>query len=511
MKSEMLKGCFLSFDGGARWDTTMSMAPYHKSWTIIDTGINSVWYCAIDNDGLVSKPDSFKVRVHFYAPVLTAVNDSSVRQNANVALHFQATDTGGTIIKYYWKSSANRTSWSDSSETGDAVFSKKEGGPLDVVWAAINNDGIIRNDTFTLIFNRRPDTVGLANIPAVFNSFDYDELKGSMNLTFSASDPDGKKDTLAYTFFLGKKGSEIPQVHSGTDSHYNAHYYDPATSYSWRLLVKDQLGDSIENAGEFISPQVPSSPRGMNFIRSKGALFSMGQSDYASYEQPFHEITFTNHFWMDTIEITNNEFISVLGLTGKNVATNNLPATDISWFDAILYCNARSKAEKHDTVYSYTGIHGTAGEKCTLDGLIIDKNSSGYRLPTEAEWEFACRGGTGTLYYWGNSLSELSSYAWIKVNSGGVLHMAAQKKQNTFGLYDMAGNVWEWCNDWYDSSYYSVSPRENPSGPASGQERSIRGGSWMHTDYFAQSGSRSKLQPQTGNGSVGFRVVLPVR
>lgn len=129
MKSEMLKGCFLSFDGGARWDTTMSMAPYHKSWTIIDTGINSVWYCAIDNDGLVSKPDSFKVRVHFYAPVLTAVNDSSVRQNANVALHFQATDTGGTIIKYYWKSSANRTSWSDSSETGDAVFSKKRAVP----------------------------------------------------------------------------------------------------------------------------------------------------------------------------------------------------------------------------------------------------------------------------------------------------------------------------------------------------------------------------------------------
>lgn len=506
-----IEGLMWSFNGGVNWDTTMTTEPYQKSWTILDTGFNSVWYCAIDNNGIVSKPDSFNVRVHFNAPLLTAVNDSSIRQDANVALHFQATDTNGTIVKYYWKSPANCASWSDSSETADAIFSKREGGPLDVVWAAVDNDGIIVYDTFTLIFNRKAVSVGLANMPPVFSSFNYDELKGNLNLTLNASDPDGECDTLTYTFFLSKKGSEMQQVYSGKNSHYNVHDCDPITSYSWRLLVKDKFCDSVENSGEFVSPQAPSNPKGTKYIRSKGVFFSMGQSGFASYEQPLHEVTFSNNFWIDTIEITNSEFISILGLTEKSVVNNNLPVIDISWFDAVLYCNARSKSEQRDTVYSYTGINGIAGKKCTLDGLIINMNSTGYRLPTEAEWEFACRGGTGTQYYWGNNLSELDSYAWIKVNSGGILHTAAQKKPNAFGLYDMAGNAWEWCNDWYDSNYYAASPKENPSGPASGQERSIRGGSWMHTDYFAQSGSRCKLQPQTGNESVGFRVVLPVR
>jgi formylglycine-generating enzyme required for sulfatase activity len=137
-------------------------------------------------------------------------------------------------------------------------------------------------------------------------------------------------------------------------------------------------------------------------------------------------------------------------------------------------------------------------------------NANGYRLPTEAEWEYSCRIDSMTLFFWGNDPSLSSEYAWTRENCD-TIQKVALKQPNGFRLYDLAGNVWEWCNDWFDPDYYSSSPQLNAYGPESGDQRVIRGGSWKHSLYFAQAGTRSKMSPDVRSGTIGFRTVRVVK
>ena len=218
-----------------------------------------------------------------------------------------------------------------------------------------------------------------------------------------------------------------------------------------------------------------------------------------------HTVTFSYHFWIDSTEVTLKDYTAVLGLSPSS---SMLPVVNCTWFDAALYCNARSRREDKDTVYSYQAIVGSKGNKCTLTGLSADLSVTGYRLPTEAEWEYACRGGSSTLFYWGGDAIDDDTYAWLQDYSGNQIHPVAGKTPNAFGLFDMAGNAWEWCNDWFSAGYYTVNPITDPAGPANGQQRCIRGGSFQTAAYFAQSATRSEMQPENAASSIGFRVVL---
>ena len=138
---------------------------------------------------------------------------------------------------------------------------------------------------------------------------------------------------------------------------------------------------------------------------------------------------------------------------------DDYPAYYINWYDALLYCNARTKfAGRTDTVYKYTSITGTPGNDCTLEDLVIDSSQSGYCLPTDAQWEFACRAGTSTPYYFDSA--SIDNYAWYEDNIGTATRpqLVAQKLPNSYGLYDMSGNVSEMCENDYSTShdYYVV-------------------------------------------------------
>jgi len=188
-----------------------------------------------------------------------------------------------------------------------------------------------------------------------------------------------------------------------------------------------------------------------------------------------------------------------------------MPVANVSWYDAALYCNARSKSDGKDTVYLYTSRTGDIGRQCSLEECTISATADGYRLPTEAEWEYACKSDSLTLYFWGNDRATASLYAWTKENSAATVHQVADKLPNGSQLYDMSGNVWEWCQDWYDAGFYKVSERVDPQGPETGTTKVIRGGSWNTTLFFAQAGTRVSMAPESGDPTIGFRTVLTIR
>ncbi len=136
-----------------------------------------------------------------------------------------------------------------------------------------------------------------------------------------------------------------------------------------------------------------------------------------------------------------------------------------------------------------------------------------YRLPTEAEWEYACRSGTTTRYYFGDDSADLGDYAWYRGNTEGMgegrTHRVGEKRPNAWGLYDMHGNVLEWCSDWYGSDYYANSPLEDPTGPESGSQRVARGGRWRSTAKFCRSAPRNRLSPRNRwSERLGFRLAF---
>lgn len=226
---------------------------------------------------------------------------------------------------------------------------------------------------------------------------------------------------------------------------------------------------------------------GMKLVWIPAGSFQMGSNKYAS-ERPMHKTIISSGFYLGQTMVTQGNWQQVMNTrpwSGKGYAKegSDYVASYIRWDDAMAFCRALSIAE---------------GRK--------------YRLPTEAEWEYACRAGTQTAYSFGDSESQLKDYAWYSWNGEAAgdtyAHRAGIKHPNLWGLYDMHGNVWEWCSDWYSSEYYSNSPSIDPQGPSTGEMRVRRGGSWRKYPDQCRSASRSGASPGYYGGDVGFRIAL---
>lgn len=217
---------------------------------------------------------------------------------------------------------------------------------------------------------------------------------------------------------------------------------------------------------------------GMEMMFIPSGTFKMGSNE-SDDEKPIHEVTITRPFYLGKYEVTQKQWQGVMGTNPSNFKGDNRPVENVSWNDVQEFIKKLNQKE--------------GGNK--------------YRLPTEAEWEYAARAGSTTKWSFGDSEIRLVEYAWYDTNSGGETHPVGQKKPNAWGLYDVHGNVWEWCNDWYNSSYYQNSPRNDPSGPGSGSNRVFRGGSWDYVAPNTRAADRYYADPSRRYGGVGFRLL----
>jgi sulfatase modifying factor 1 len=214
-------------------------------------------------------------------------------------------------------------------------------------------------------------------------------------------------------------------------------------------------------------PQVIKTGSGLEMVVVPAGWFEMGSAKGAPDEAPQHRV-WVDSFLLDKYEVVQEQYTKLVGANPSSFKDVGRPVDTVTWTDAVLYCNLRSRAEGLEPCY-----HEENGTwQCNFQ-------ANGYRLPTEAEWEYACRAGTESECYFGSDLRTLKRYAWYTDNSLRQTHVVGQKEPNPWGLYDMYGNVAEWCNDVYGENYYKTSPSQNPRGPEKGEIKVLRGGGWQ--------------------------------
>jgi formylglycine-generating enzyme required for sulfatase activity len=268
----------------------------------------------------------------------------------------------------------------------------------------------------------------------------------------------------------------------------------------------------VEKQLETARPAAPSEEKdlitnsiGMKLKLIPSGSFLMGATpdDTSAFddEKPQHKVTITRPFYLGVYEVTQYEYKQVMDDNPSHFKDSELlPVEQVSWLDAVRFCNKLSEREGRRPYYKIE------------DETVTILGGNGYRLPTEAEWEYACRApkdpGDATKHPFGSDESELANYAWFDGNSDKKTHPVGQKRPNRWGLYDMQGNVYEWCQDVYSEVAYRFSRDADPLGPAAAgaSHRVFRGGSWNYGPWYCRPASRYRLTPDYRNDSLGFRV-----
>lgn len=354
------------------------------------------------------------------------------------------------------------------------------------------------------------------NLTYTLENISYPSADINLDWDYSMSGIDG--------FKVKKNGTLLSTIIPAGTTEWTDVAVNIDNSYSYQVLAFIQSNNSAYSN----EVEVVLTISGMIFVQ--GGTFEMGDhfNEGGSDELPLHNVTLDECF-IGEHEVTNTEYIEFLNDFGVSsngsyngtelidmddsdcaidhngsfyfggssyAASAECPVIEVTWYGAAAYCNWKSQQDGFTECYN-------------LSDWSCDFNANGYRLPTEAEWEYAARGGENweDNYKYSGTTDDLGDYAWYSSNSSSQTHEVGTKLPNQLNIYDMSGNVWEWCNDWYDSSYYSSSPATNPTGPASGSNRVLRGGGWGYGAGYCRVANRNDNNPTNSLSYRGFRIL----
>jgi formylglycine-generating enzyme required for sulfatase activity len=244
------------------------------------------------------------------------------------------------------------------------------------------------------------------------------------------------------------------------------------------------LAAFFSSAALTLAAQTHSNSIEMEFVLIPAGSFTMGADKNfeaaSNDETPQHLVSISKPFYLGKYEVTQAQWAAVMENNPSTFKGRSNPVEEVSWDDIQTFIKRLNQKEGHKR----------------------------YRLPTEAEWEYAARAGTTSAYSFGDDEDSVGRYAWYVGNSGDKTHPVGQKQPNPWGLHDMHGNVWEWVQDWYGDQYYSDSPGTDPKGPSTGNVRVVRGGSWGGSAGRCRSANRFSVTPVFQDYVLGFRLAL---
>jgi formylglycine-generating enzyme required for sulfatase activity len=317
---------------------------------------------------------------------------------------------------------------------------------------------------------------------------DFHKLLSEIMMEFKAGNRDPQKEQDIIRFILNFRALSQEWEAKEVDGTFIRDFW------------QDRLNQEMEAAGEKAKPETMQlnisggEPIEIVMVQAPAGGFLMGDE----VDRPIHRVEITKPFMIATIPVTQILYRAVTGKRPADFQGDDLPVENINWFEAVQFCNDLSKMLNLESAYRIDGEQAAEW----------DQESLGFRLPTEAKWEYVCRAGATTRFACGDLASDLETMGWYGQNSGHKTHPVKSKPPNTWGIFDMHGNVREWVWDWYGE--YPGGVAVDPKGPERGAHRVIRGGSWGSGARLCRSAYRFDYLPGIRDFLVGFRLTRSV-
>ena len=471
--------------------------------SILSIGTHTISYIVQDNDGLWSTPVSEDLVVVGENLPPTAHIDSitpnpAIQGEDTIEFMGHGIDADGTIEGYEWSSDLDGALSTD--EDFSMAASDLSVGTHAISYRAQDDDGTWSEPATESLVVEAQNIAPIAHIDSIAPN---PAIQGEDTVQFSGhgTDEDGMVKLFQWR-------SDLDGVLSTTEDFSMASSDLSVGIHTIYYRVWDNDGGASLEASEELTIDIAGS---LDMVSIPAGSFLMGSPEGEEGRRPDEGPQRTvniSAFLMSETEVTQKQFEDVMGWEESYFRGDNRPVEYLSWFDCVYFCNELSEADGLTCCYTITDIDWS-GNHIVAASVTCDFEANGYRLPTEAEWEYACRAGTTTRFNTGGSDSNLDAAGWY----GGdppedETHDVGEKDPNALGLYDMHGNVWEWCWDWYDEDYYGTrpDPDSDPTGPSSGSDRILRGGAWNSLIRSCRSASRAEEGPSIRIQIIGLRV-----